>query len=490
DDYPVSPIDTWAGMAEIEALESIPQPYRDLLVQEAMANPELIGDFVIPLLRTENPFATLMGCLDSSRPTQEFGEFGAIPAKLRALVDAKKKKVAEAAAAAKKRSDELLKTQGYYTLPWYTQGKPVGLSNGWAFQTIAFWRWMVQYLQKHGPNAIPEPSLSTITGPGGKTGRGKGSPHASWMEAQFRAFGQNRFPQPPAGTPERAEWDMAWKRASSPGGLWGAITRGLRRVGGIIVSIAGAVLAPFTGGASVAAAAVLGSALKAWNAQQAASAAKQAASQNAALLQGQADAQTAALAAQIEKFYQDNQAWFLQNDITPAKWAQLTLQQKIDVINSAAKGTPLPAATPVAATPVAAPPGYAPPEAPADAPAPPAGAWTTREELRGAGFDLIVEGQRVGSFTTLEAASRAALGMTQPGDRFEVIAQGRPTGLRVRTSTGSVDVPPDLVEKVLSLPREKMAEFVRQGEKDVAAKAATPFPWWILAAGGAALLLR
>ena len=95
-------------------------------------------------------------------------------------------------------------------------------------------------------------------------------------------------------------------------------------------------------------------------------------------------------------------------------------------------------------------------------------------------FDLLVEGQRVGTFSTLEDAARAALGMTQPGDRFEVIANGQSTGLRVRTSKGSIDVPPDIEAQVRAMPREKMAAFVAQAEKETGGG----FPWWILLVGG------
>lgn len=99
---------------------------------------------------------------------------------------------------------------------------------------------------------------------------------------------------------------------------------------------------------------------------------------------------------------------------------------------------------------------------------------------------MLIEGAHVGTFPTLEGAAKAALAMTQTGDRFEVIANGKSTGLRIRTSSGSLDVPPDMDAQVRSMSHEKMVEFVAQAEKDTKG-AGGGFPWWILlVAGGAA----
>jgi hypothetical protein len=288
-----------------------------------------------------------------------------------------------------------------------------------------------------------------------------------------------------------------------------------RKYGNIIIGIAGAALALFTGGAALAAAAALSAANTAYMTKRAASAAKKAASADAASLAAQSAQQEAELLVQVDKFYDENRAWFEQYGITPDKWAQLTLDQKIDIINAGAKGTlPVgigPVVDPNTGQPVSTPPSGGPP--PGGVQPPPSGGGVTWGGGGGGGgedaqygpppsapggapvdqdttvgtFDLLVEGQRVGTFTKLEDAAKAALGMTVPGDRFEVIANGKSTGLRIRTSSGSVDVPPGMEEQVRAMPRDKMGEFVAQAEKDVKKDSGgLPWGWILLAAGGAA----
>lgn len=104
-------------------------------------------------------------------------------------------------------------------------------------------------------------------------------------------------------------------------------------------------------------------------------------------------------------------------------------------------------------------------------------------------FDVLVEGQKIGTFGVLGEAAQAALQATTPGDRFEVIANGQSTGLRIRTSSGSIDVPPDIEAKVRTLPRERMGEFVEKAEKELADKKGGGFPWWLLLVGGGAALV-
>jgi hypothetical protein len=123
-----------------------------------------------------------------------------------------------------------------------------------------------------------------------------------------------------------------------------------RKYGAIILTVAGAVLSPFTGGASAAAAAVLIAAQKAYQMKAAADKAKRESRKEAAAMQAQADAQNAQAEQQVDAFYQQNQQWFIdQLGVTPDKWAQLTLQQKIDLINAGASGQVPPNSTPVSA---------------------------------------------------------------------------------------------------------------------------------------------
>jgi hypothetical protein len=112
-----------------------------------------------------------------------------------------------------------------------------------------------------------------------------------------------------------------------------------RKYGPIILTVAGAALAPFTGGASMAAASVLIAAQKAYQVHAQAAKAKKEARAEAGQLQAQADAQNAQTEQQVDQFYSQNQDWFVtQLGVTPDKWGQLTLQQKIDLINSGTTG--------------------------------------------------------------------------------------------------------------------------------------------------------
>jgi hypothetical protein len=99
-------------------------------------------------------------------------------------------------------------------------------------------------------------------------------------------------------------------------------------------------------------------------------------------------------------------------------------------------------------------------------------------------FIVLVEGKSVGTFSKLEDASNAVMGLSIIGDRFEVLANGKSTGLRIRTSDGSVDVPADIEAKVRSMPRDQVLAFVSSAEKEVAKGEAVP--WWLILGGGAA----
>lgn len=133
-----------------------------------------------------------------------------------------------------------------------------------------------------------------------------------------------------------------------------------KKYGNVILTVAGAVLAPFTGGASLAAASLLVAANTMYQKKKAADAAKKAARADASSMTADASAQEAQTTQQVNDFYSQNQQWFqTQLGVTPASWGQLTLAQKIDLINSGASGT-VPGAAPVE-----------PPPSPAPAPMPP-----------------------------------------------------------------------------------------------------------------------
>jgi hypothetical protein len=173
--------------------------------------------------------------------------------------------------------------------------------------------------------------------------------------------------------------------------------------------------------------------------------------------------QAAAAMAEVDAFYTQNQGYFEQLGYPVSTWALMSLGQKSDAINKATSGT-LPESNPIS-------PGETPVPVTADTVA--------------VTFDLQIEGANSGSFAKLEDAVAAALAATTPGDRFEVLYNGKTSGLRIRTTTGSVDVPADIDSKVRLLSRDKMAQFVVDAETKTAATGGG-IPWWLLPIAGAA----
>ncbi len=111
-----------------------------------------------------------------------------------------------------------------------------------------------------------------------------------------------------------------------------------KKYGNVIITAAGAILAPFTGGASLAAAALLTTANTMYQKKRAAARAKQLSTADAKKVEAEAATAEAETLAQVNAFYSQNQQWFIDNGITPEMWAGMTLQQKIDAINRGATG--------------------------------------------------------------------------------------------------------------------------------------------------------
>lgn len=142
------------------------------------------------------------------------------------------------------------------------------------------------------------------------------------------------------------------------------VSKAWTKYGNIFLQVAGMVLAPFTGGASLAIAAALTAGNTYYAKKRAADRAKQAASRDAGQLTAEADQARAQAEQEVNAFYSQNQQWFVDNlGLTPDKWAQLTFEQKIDILKNASQGRP-PGAAPPPEQPVQGPPaggGYAPP---------------------------------------------------------------------------------------------------------------------------------
>jgi len=105
-----------------------------------------------------------------------------------------------------------------------------------------------------------------------------------------------------------------------------------------IIGVIGAVAAPLTGGASVAAAAALLAANQTYQAKKAAQAARRMAKAEASQLEAQAQQLETETSAQLDQFYSQNQAWFEAHGVSQAQWNGMTFEQKTATIDAAAKG--------------------------------------------------------------------------------------------------------------------------------------------------------
>ncbi len=130
---------------------------------------------------------------------------------------------------------------------------------------------------------------------------------------------------------------IATKTGKKVGKVAGKIAK---KYGNVILMVAGAVLAPFTGGASLAVASLLTTANTIYQKKAAARKAKAAGARNAAQLVAEANQQQAAASQQMDQFYSQNQQWFIDNlELTPDKWARLTFEQKVDILKNGMHGT-------------------------------------------------------------------------------------------------------------------------------------------------------
>ena len=292
----------------------------------------------------------------------------------------------------------------------------------------------------------------------------------------------------------------------------------------IILTVAGAVLAPFTGGASLAVAAALTTARQLYVAKKAADDAKKAGKAEAAAMQAQVSQQEAEVMQQADQVYADNQDIFLAAGYDQARWNSLTLDQKIEVITAASNGTlkptpeavaaqqqvvdaanqaaasagasavtasgaqqlprpmpqpqpyPYPQPQPPTYTSTSAAPAPAPTPAPAaaaPAPAPSVGSEQSDETAglpSASGYTVNVEGQPITNYPVdLSTLSSIIASGTKQGDRFEIMADGRPTGLRVRTASGFISIPDSMRAQVMAMPPGQVLQMLKSAAENVAA---------------------
>jgi hypothetical protein len=248
-----------------------------------------------------------------------------------------------------------------------------------------------------------------------------------------------------------------------------------KKYGATIVTIAGAALAPFTGGASLAAATVIATGIKVAQEKKAAAAAKKLAKKEAKAMEAEAQKSEMSLRNQVNDFFAQNQQMFASVGITPDKWNAMSLDDKLGVMDKMAKGE---MKIPESAPPVAnvEPPTQEVPT-PSEVPPPP-------PPVADGKFKVVVEGREVGAWATVEDAAKGALGLTSPGDRFDVIADGKSTGLRIRTGTGAVEVPANMAAQVNAMTPDQVKDSVAKAE----GKKTGGFPIWLLAVPAAAVV--
>ncbi|MGI0150062.1 MAG: hypothetical protein ACREDF_11105 [Thermoplasmata archaeon] len=301
------------------------------------------------------------------------------------------------------------------------------------------------------------------------------------------------------------------------------VQKGVKKVwkkyGNVIITLAGAVLAPFTGGASLVAASALTAANTMYQKKREADRIKQINKREADRLNAEVAKEEAKLKADLDKLYAENKPVFAAAGITAAAWARLTVDQKLAVVEQINKGNmPAsqaavneqaeeqgvpPTAAPsvpdwmgaiqsasiyrqaLASAPTPAPGGEAPEgEAPAEAPG----------DVAPAGkYELAVEGEKVFETGDSNELFDTIGQKTKEGDRFEVFLNGKSLGLKIRTAGGVISVPPEAVEKVRAMTHGEVRSMVAraaaaakgEGEPE---EAAGGIPWWLVVGGAAAAI--
>ncbi len=274
----------------------------------------------------------------------------------------------------------------------------------------------------------------------------------------------------------------------------------------VILTVVGAVLAPFTGGASLAVAAALNAGyMLAMKAKQA-KAAKKANRQEAAALQAEVSAQTAELNKELDTLFSQNQGVFAAAGISQAQWNAMSVEQKLAVVERINSGK-MPSSQ-ENATNAAEAQGQEPPkqtqtwqqamqsspiwaqwgESAGDTDAATAGVQTPTGT-----YDVYVEGRKVGSAQTLSEASQIMATNSKSGDRVEMFLDGRSLGLKIVTTGGGViSVPPDRVDEVRAASRQQIDGLIDSATKSVKAStesgSGSAGTWLLLAAIPAAFL--
>jgi hypothetical protein len=119
----------------------------------------------------------------------------------------------------------------------------------------------------------------------------------------------------------------------------GAIRKTVKKYGNVLISAAGIILAIPTGGASLAIAAAITLANGVRQKRIAANKAKREGKHAADKMVKEVEKEQAQAGQQMDQFYSQNQQWFVDNlGLTPDKWAALTFDQKVDILQNGMRG--------------------------------------------------------------------------------------------------------------------------------------------------------
>jgi hypothetical protein len=275
----------------------------------------------------------------------------------------------------------------------------------------------------------------------------------------------------------------------------------------IIITVAGAVLSPFTGGASLAVAAALNAGYTIAMKAKQARAAKKANRKEAAAMQAEVKAASADLNKQLDDLFAQNQGVFAAAGISQAQWSAMSTDQKLAVVERINSGQ-MPS-TQENATAAADATGQTAPtqtqtwkdaiksspvmqqwsEAAGDTDAATEGIQTPTGT-----YDVYVEGQKVGSAGTFEEASGILASSSKAGDRVEMTLNGKSLGLKIVTAGGGViSVPPELEAQVRAASRDEVDGIISRATQGAATTTTTSSSgggmWTLLLLGGGALAL-
>lgn len=226
-----------------------------------------------------------------------------------------------------------------------------------------------------------------------------------------------------------------------------SLTDKLKQLAPTIVSVVGGVLAPFTFGISAAVSAVLVAGYQIREKRIAAERAKRQGDKAATAMSAAVAAQNADLARQVDDVYRQYPDMFVAAGYTPDRWAGMTLDEKLDVMQRASDGTLVPVATTAQV------------------------AQSVQQDVNQAvqnvshqiddqttagAYEVYVEGVKVGTGGTLDAASAVLSGSAKLGDRIEVSLNGKSLGLKLLTSGGVIAVPPDQEAAIRAMSRGEL----------------------------------